>query len=208
MPKHPRATIIATCFWFAVRGTLLGMLAAYFLKGPPDVVGLEVIVGPAVLLSVTHLSVPALLKKRTLTLGFALAAVCSLVQVPLAVLLHTHWPAYLFVAALCGAFSFSWLSKDGTTILAGAGYAVCGMLFLDGAVRLDEIYRPWGILDLREPIVLAAGPAMGLFVGIPVALVSRWRNAVYAPDAGQCRNCGYNLTGNTSGMCPECGTKI
>ena len=23
-----------------------------------------------------------------------------------------------------------------------------------------------------------------------------------------CRNCGYNLTGNTSGVCPECGTEI
>ena len=23
-----------------------------------------------------------------------------------------------------------------------------------------------------------------------------------------CRHCGYNLTGNTSGICPECGTQI
>ncbi len=25
---------------------------------------------------------------------------------------------------------------------------------------------------------------------------------------GQCLTCGYNLTGNISGVCPECGTKI
>ncbi len=25
---------------------------------------------------------------------------------------------------------------------------------------------------------------------------------------GLCLKCGYNLTGNTSGVCPECGTKI
>ena len=25
---------------------------------------------------------------------------------------------------------------------------------------------------------------------------------------GHCRNCGYNLTGNVSGICPECGTKV
>jgi predicted Zn-ribbon and HTH transcriptional regulator len=25
--------------------------------------------------------------------------------------------------------------------------------------------------------------------------------------ANQCRSCGYDLTGNTSGTCPECGTK-
>lgn len=26
--------------------------------------------------------------------------------------------------------------------------------------------------------------------------------------AGHCKNCGYNLTGNMSGVCPECGSRI
>jgi hypothetical protein len=25
---------------------------------------------------------------------------------------------------------------------------------------------------------------------------------------GHCRRCGYNLTGNVSGRCPECGTRL
>jgi hypothetical protein len=25
---------------------------------------------------------------------------------------------------------------------------------------------------------------------------------------GRCRKCGYNLTGNVSGRCPECGTPV
>jgi hypothetical protein len=25
---------------------------------------------------------------------------------------------------------------------------------------------------------------------------------------GSCQSCGYNLTGNTSGTCPECGTPV
>lgn len=25
---------------------------------------------------------------------------------------------------------------------------------------------------------------------------------------GHCRKCGYNLTGNVSGRCPECGTEV
>ena len=29
-----------------------------------------------------------------------------------------------------------------------------------------------------------------------------------AAGAGRCVQCGYNLTGNTSGICPECGTKV
>ena len=27
-------------------------------------------------------------------------------------------------------------------------------------------------------------------------------------EPGHCRKCDYNLTGNESGVCPECGTKI
>jgi hypothetical protein len=27
-------------------------------------------------------------------------------------------------------------------------------------------------------------------------------------QAGCCRSCGYNLTGNVSGICPECGTAV
>jgi hypothetical protein len=33
--------------------------------------------------------------------------------------------------------------------------------------------------------------------------VGRWRNS---RRPGACRQCGYDLTGNTSGVCPECGT--
>lgn len=28
------------------------------------------------------------------------------------------------------------------------------------------------------------------------------------PQAGMCRTCGYNLTGNSSGICPECGQPV
>ena len=28
------------------------------------------------------------------------------------------------------------------------------------------------------------------------------------PPAGHCHNCLYNLTGNESGVCPECGTAV
>jgi hypothetical protein len=32
-----------------------------------------------------------------------------------------------------------------------------------------------------------------------------WR---YALPPGVCQTCGYNLTGNVSGVCPECGTNV
>ncbi len=44
-----------------------------------------------------------------------------------------------------------------------------------------------------------------LFIVAPVGLVIRrvrtWRRS----RTGRCAACGYNLTGNLSGVCPECG---
>jgi hypothetical protein len=43
-----------------------------------------------------------------------------------------------------------------------------------------------------------------------IAIVQRVRRhrATSAWAAGRCGSCGYNLTGNTSGVCPECGTPV
>ena len=35
-----------------------------------------------------------------------------------------------------------------------------------------------------------------------------WRRAQVNPERNGCRKCGYNLTGNVSGVCPECGTAV
>jgi hypothetical protein len=44
-----------------------------------------------------------------------------------------------------------------------------------------------------------------LIVAIPTVFL--WRRGRRRPP-GHCQNCGYNLTGNVSGVCPECGEKI
>ena len=44
-----------------------------------------------------------------------------------------------------------------------------------------------------------------LSIAIPTYLL--WRRARTKP-VGHCQQCGYNLTGNESGTCPECGTKV
>jgi hypothetical protein len=45
-----------------------------------------------------------------------------------------------------------------------------------------------------------------IFLVSPVAwFYVRFRNA---PASNICRKCGYDLTGNVSGVCPECGTAI
>ena len=43
-------------------------------------------------------------------------------------------------------------------------------------------------------------------VAIPTGFL--WRRERKRPRPGHCRSCGYNLTGNVSGVCPECGEKV
>lgn len=55
--------------------------------------------------------------------------------------------------------------------------------------------KPWGyVLPLWIPLVLVAMPTVIL-----------WTHDHRPIPLQCCTSCGYNLTGNTSGTCPECG---
>ncbi len=43
-----------------------------------------------------------------------------------------------------------------------------------------------------------------LVTAIPTAIL--YRHDRRRPPPGHCQDCGYNLKGNESGICPECGT--
>ncbi len=47
-----------------------------------------------------------------------------------------------------------------------------------------------------------------IFAVLPVWRLTHWVRRRHRNKAGLCRRCDYNLTGNTSGICPECGTPI
>jgi hypothetical protein len=40
---------------------------------------------------------------------------------------------------------------------------------------------------------------------LPAARIVRWRRLRRRPPTNTCGGCGYDLTGNVSGVCPECG---
>lgn len=46
-----------------------------------------------------------------------------------------------------------------------------------------------------------------LLLGIILTMIVVWRDRKRIPS-NCCQGCGYNLTGNTSGICPECGVQI
>ena len=63
-------------------------------------------------------------------------------------------------------------------------------------------------------VTMSISPLIGLaFFGVSL-VVAPWgyikfhllAMALIRPD-GSCSDCGYNLTGNTTGMCPECGVR-
>jgi hypothetical protein len=61
-----------------------------------------------------------------------------------------------------------------------------------------------GAMRLHPPYALIIGNAVFYgCVGFGIAMLLRRR-----PRKGPCVKCGYNLTGNESGICPECGTRI
>jgi hypothetical protein len=50
-------------------------------------------------------------------------------------------------------------------------------------------------------------PIWILLVVAAIPTVSLWRRGC-RPPVGHCQRCGYDLTGNLSGVCPECGTNV
>ncbi len=66
---------------------------------------------------------------------------------------------------------------------------------------LDGSDRQWRIRWRIAALDVLFWSALSYFVGYAIA-------HPFAPRPGRCRNCGYNLTGNTSGVCPECGTAL
>ena len=57
----------------------------------------------------------------------------------------------------------------------------------------------------RSPRVELPLSSVVVLVGLPTAYLW-WRDR--RPPPGHCQKCGYNLTDNVSGVCPECGTEV
>jgi hypothetical protein len=61
---------------------------------------------------------------------------------------------------------------------------------------------------VRAKVLVAEVPiwAVSLCLFI-LTLLLAWRGRPLRRKSNTCAECGYNLTGNTTGICPECGTR-
>ena len=80
-----------------------------------------------------------------------------------------------------------------------------GVAFFNANPNLPSEFVWWPLTHSTSGATLVVVPLwmlLGLFL-VPTAFLW-WRDRNRRPP-GHCRNCGYDLTGNTSGRCPECG---
>ncbi len=70
-------------------------------------------------------------------------------------------------------------------------------------VAFHSLDAPHALYALNMTLLLTA--AYAIFI---VGDVLRIRKALNKPPPGHCEMCGYDLTGNVSGICSECGTPI
>jgi hypothetical protein len=114
-------------------------------------------------------------------------------------------PHPIFFLPLLGSWFFGLVSVIGAACLSRGTAGICGAI----AALLGALYLPISFELLpNHPLVFLA-IASGPLVGVPMILLSAW---VIPPKrklvAGFCHRCGYNLAGNISGICPECGTPV
>lgn len=72
------------------------------------------------------------------------------------------------------------------------------------AIRHD----PNGRLMVPYRLIAPAWAIASLFALLPAIRLSGWWRKRHSLRAGLCPSCSYDLTGNLSGVCPECGTAV
>jgi len=77
-------------------------------------------------------------------------------------------------------------------------------------LAVTALFWVWSLMQVLPPE--ADLPPCHLMASFLILAMFTWylfradRPAVIPP--GHCRKCGYDLTGNISGVCPECGERI
>lgn len=114
----------------------------------------------------------------------------------------------MVIAFLAGGLVMSrrtrrgWSPRQQQRLHRGLLYYFVALGLMIGAAQLFSGNVRWEMMLWWCPFVLAL-------------LYSGWRKPSakdhlknYAQDSGHCGQCGYDLTGNVSGICPECGWSI
>lgn len=101
-------------------------------------------------------------------------------------------------------FSFTQPHQAETVLRASAGAQVRSSIFL---IMLGVIMVVYGLYNRRLTFLLWLGGVELVF-----GAVNLWRVLTRKPAGHRqfrlCAKCGYNVTGNTTGRCPECNFQV
>ena len=87
--------------------------------------------------------------------------------------------------------------------IAAIGGCVPGMI-----VWNTSVLSFWHLDSILGPMATIAGPFVGIFLICGPEWRRYLRQELNARGIPICMKCGYDLTGNESGTCPECGEKV
>lgn len=95
--------------------------------------------------------------------------------------------------------------EQGQDLMGSLHRPTCYVTWQDLSTPEGKATRQYGIV-ISAPCLFALATVLGLYPGnvFMRGPLRRWRLGRRHRE-GLCVNCGYDLTGNTTGTCPECG---
>jgi hypothetical protein len=109
--------------------------------------------------------------------------------------------ASLLSLLLCVATAVIWVRSKYNVDEKGVGHFLA--ISYDGSLSVSQ-FVPDGLTD----IYFFYWKWTLLFALLPALWVLIWWLKRRRSTQGRCPACHYDLTGNTSGVCPECGTAV
>lgn len=123
--------------------------------------------------------------------------------------------ALVFLAKVAVAVVLGvWLGKSPASNRPSPPRGVIRESLLLAAVSLFALMFGVGVLAVAldhtaDPTLWVTGPlAFGAFAWAALHQVGRIRRLRKKQRRGRCPSCDYDLTGNVSGVCPECGRQV
>ncbi len=133
--------------------------------------------------------------------------------VTLAVVAAITWVAPVQLAFCVSGY---WGRGESRSLVLGGVRGVYGGAYGQYRTQLEVPFRrPWyrSIVDWQNDwdggqVLVARRVPLALAL-VPLGLrATRWVRRRRRRDHGLCVHCAYDLTGNASGVCPECGSKV
>ena len=133
---------------------------------------------------------------------------------------RTGLVACLLMLTIWGLSYWWWGYLHGHRISVFVGRGCVEVYLLSRALDIEcEVFRG-NVVDQAFWLPRKGRPNFGAYTGIGIAMpiwilclplclalaVIWWRDRSHQAD--HCQTCGYDLTGNTSGRCPECGASL